>query len=85
MFNEDISAPIRTRGKKSHRQRRQAKLVGTVERNEELPLTQPDDEWGEVLDHFEQLQRDDPTLQKASPTLMMSRQKSLLPCLGKVM
>ena len=62
LFNEYVSAPIRTRGKNS---RRQDKLVGMVERNEELPLTQPDDDWGEVPDHFEQLQRDDPNLQKA--------------------
>lgn len=62
---EDISAPVRNRGKKSRRQRRQDRLVGTVERNPELPPTQLDEEWGEVPDNFGQLQREDPTLQTA--------------------
>lgn len=62
---EDISALVRRRGKKSRRQRRQDRLVGTVERNAELPPTQVDGELGEVPDNFEQLQREDPTLQKA--------------------
>ena len=63
--NGDGSAPGSPRGKKSRMQCRREKLVGTVERSEELPLTQPDDEWGEVPDNFGQLQKEDPTLQKA--------------------
>ncbi len=63
--NEDIAPPARIGGRKSRRQCRQAKLVGTVERSEELHLTPPDDEWGEVPDNLEQLQRQDPTLQQA--------------------
>lgn len=39
--------------------------MGAMERSEELQLTQPVDDWDEVPDNFEQLQREDPTLQKA--------------------
>lgn len=43
--------------------------MGTVERNAEPPPTQLEGEWGEVPDDFEQLQREDPTLQKAFDTV----------------
>lgn len=39
--------------------------MGMVEKKKELPLSQPEDEWGEVLDNFELLLRQDPTLQRA--------------------
>lgn len=62
---EENTPPAKTKCRKSRRQRRQARLVGAMERSEELQLTQPVDDWDEVPDNFEQLQREDPTLQKA--------------------
>ena len=41
------------------------RLVGTVERKAELQLTEPDADWGDVPVDFEELQREDETLQKA--------------------
>lgn len=58
-------APVRNRSKKSYRQHRLERLMGTVERPPELPPTQLDEEWWEVPGNFGQLQREDPTLQTA--------------------
>ena len=39
--------------------------MGTVERNAELPLAEPDADWGDISANFEQLQREDESLLKA--------------------
>ena len=58
-----ITAPARVKPKKTRRQRRQAKLLGTVE--EDVPVNQLDEVWGEVPDNFGQLQREDSSLARA--------------------
>ncbi|KAL2092949.1 hypothetical protein ACEWY4_010261 [Coilia grayii] len=59
----DITPPARVKPRKTRRQRRQARLVGSVEEN--LPCVSSEDDWGEVADNFEQLQREDGTLKVA--------------------
>lgn len=63
--DSEITPPAKVRVRKTRRQRRQARLVGTGEKQKELILAQPEDDWGKVPDNIEQLQREDPTLQKA--------------------
>lgn len=43
--------------------------MGTVERNDDRPPTQLDGESGDIPDNFEELQREDPTLQNAFETV----------------
>ncbi|KAL2095590.1 hypothetical protein ACEWY4_007738 [Coilia grayii] len=59
----DITPPARVKPRKTRRQRRQARLVGSVEEN--LPCVSSEDDWGEVTDNFEQLQREEYTLKVA--------------------
>ncbi|KAL2088246.1 hypothetical protein ACEWY4_015145 [Coilia grayii] len=59
----DITPPARVKPRKTRRQRRQARLVGSVEKN--LPCVSSEDDWGELTDNFGQLQRDDGTLKVA--------------------
>ncbi|KAL2083735.1 hypothetical protein ACEWY4_021508 [Coilia grayii] len=59
----DITPPARVKSKKTRGQRRQAKLIGSVERD--LPVSQSEEDWGEVPDNFGQLQREDDTLKGA--------------------
>lgn len=61
--NAEITPPAEVKLKKTRQQRRQAKLVGTVEKG--LPLGQVDDCWGEVPENVGQLQREDTTLKGA--------------------
>jgi hypothetical protein len=61
----EIAPPARVRGKKTRMQVRRDRLVGTVERNAELPLAEPDADWGDISVNFEQLQREDESLLKA--------------------
>lgn len=63
-MDEDIPAPVMLGRKKSHKQRRQKKLVGTVEENRELPPSLLEEEWGDVPENVGQLQSLDSTLQE---------------------
>ena len=61
----EVTPPSKVRVMKTRRQRRQDRLVGTVERAVELPFTQPEEDWEPLPSDVKQQQRDDPTLQKA--------------------
>ncbi|KAL2099488.1 hypothetical protein ACEWY4_003882 [Coilia grayii] len=59
----DITSPAQVKTKKTRRQRRQAKLVGSMEKD--LPVGQSEEDWGEVPDNFGQMQREDNSLKGA--------------------
>lgn len=63
--NSDVECVSRGRVKKSKKQRRQDKLEGTVKRARELPVTQPDGDWEELVTDIKQMQREDGSLKKA--------------------